>query len=138
MIHVLLYLAPDEASALLTRVCAAGKTLLMVHPDPQRSISVAFERTYGVERSSDLLRIKADLLGPPKTQTRVESHFVVPADFSTPDLAFLVSHHVLDGTLNPEILALAEAFVQKHSREWRAGPHLKLPQSQIMEVYGPW
>jgi len=100
MIHVLLYLAPGEATALLTRIRATGITLLMVHPDPDRSVSVAFEREHGFDRSAKLLQIKLDTLGPPRKQTRVESHFVLPADFAPPDLAFLVSHHVLDGTLN--------------------------------------
>jgi hypothetical protein len=82
------------------------------------------------------LSLKAEILGPPRTQTRTKSHFVLPPDFSNADLAYLVSHHVLDGTLDDDILAAAEEFVRMHRAEWQAGPHLKLPQSQILEIYG--
>jgi hypothetical protein len=137
MIHVLLYLAPDEAFNLLSRVRATGKKLLIVHPAPERSVSVMFEREYGLHRSVNLLKLKSAILGPPRSQTCVRSHFVLPSDFSNADLAFLVSHHVLEGTLDDDILAAAEEFVRVHRTEWQAGPHLKLPQSQILEVYGP-
>lgn len=137
IIHGLLYLAPEEASALLSHIRAGRKRLFIVHPAPERSVSIAFERECGFEQSSKLLKLKSEILGLPTTQTCAHTHFVVPANFSTADLAFLVSHHVLDGKLDPNILNAAKKFVRKHSPGWRVGPYLKLPQSQIMEIYEP-
>jgi hypothetical protein len=135
MIHSLFYLSEDEASQLLRRVRNENKRLLIVHPDPKDATSVAFETSCKLHQSNRLIDLKLRILGMPTFRTIVPSHLVVASDFSVNELALLVSHHVRKPTLD---LDAANAFVRSHMNAWHAGPYLKLPQSQIMEVYGPW
>jgi hypothetical protein len=111
---------------------------VLVHPDPAHSVSVAFEREQGLSRSENLLKLKFEQLGAPRSRIKTLSHFVLPVGIPSDMLAFLLSHHLMNQQLESDLLQVAKHFVDKHIDKWRKGSNLKLPQSQIMEVYGPW
>lgn len=133
MVHALYYLDENELRWLLARV--GRRDLVLVYPDPARSVTVGFERVWGSDRSQRRLAIKSAMLGEPLEEVRADSHFRLPLDTPTDDLAFLVSHPLLQGPDSDSVMQAARTFVADRIDAWRVEGFLELPQSQVMETY---
>ena len=133
MSHVLLYMELEEIDCLLRRV--RGKPLVIIYPDPNNAVSVAFEEYAGLNNSREKIALKASLLGRPQVRCATRSHLRCPVNVNSSDLAFLVSHHTLDRAHPEKLIRVAEGFVQKHIQSWRQTDQYLLPQDQILESY---
>lgn len=134
MIHVLFYMPAAEIERLLP--ACADRRVAMVHPLPERAVTVEFEDWIGLSDCRNRVEQKLRVLGAPKTRQCSDSHFRVPKSVSDEDLAFLVAHPTLHGPHAQARLAAAQHFVRQRRPEWTRSDFLELPQAQVLETYG--
>lgn len=133
MIHVLFYMHESEFKHLLSRIKA--RHIAIVHPDPQRSITVDFERSISRCHGDKMVSLKKKILGEPTSSQFVDSHFRLPINIPDDDLAFLIAHPTLTSENASDRLANAMSFMRRRKRRWLRSNYLELPQAQVLEVY---
>jgi hypothetical protein len=133
MIHVLLYMKPEEIELLLPKI--ADKPLVMVYPWPEQAVSVQFEDAIGLDNSRERIALKQQRLSRPTARKVVHSHFRLPLDTSIDSLAYLVAHHTLDGISDNKKLDAAQSFVRQRIDRWRKPDWYEIPQFQVLESY---
>lgn len=132
-IHVLLYLATEEADVLLRTL--RGRPLVVVHPWPRRSVTTCFGRVVGDDRVRRILVSKRRILGRPSERILARTHFRLPLETSLESLGYLVSQGSVSNLSDTEVKSRAVSFVQRNLAQWKREDCYELPQWQVLEKY---
>ena len=135
MSHVLFYLEDLEIQRIADERDSAD--LIMIYPDPDEAITVAFEDEIGSRWSRSRVLLKELLFGCPVLRARRETHFRLPSTVDRRVVAFLISHSSMVGRFDERILELAMRFVDARWGSWVNDGFLELPQAQVVEMYRP-
>lgn len=133
MIHVLLYMKPQEIQLLLPRL--KNKPLVIIHPWPKSSTTIRFEDSIGLNNSRQRIALKRYLLGRPDTRQVVFSHLRLPLSTNIESFAFLIAHRTLDEESDRERIDLARSFVQRRLHLWRCLHWYDIPQAELLETH---
>lgn len=134
LIHSLLYITLDDLHSLLTRVSA--RRCMIVHPEPSRSTTIAFEESIGVHSARELIKAKVQILGPACSVELLSTHLCFDAaSTSDQEIAYVVAHRAVPFGDRTMIMDKAMEFVIRKRDSWTLGGVVKVPQCQRLEVF---